>query len=112
MSNYLYTVSKPFVFKGMSFKAGDSFDPEKVQCPAQRLRTLLSARLLVPGYEGAVEAPKAATKTASNAKAQKKAEESNNAPEAGDDNAPEQTEGEKAKSGANSKQSSRRGRRN
>lgn len=112
MSNYLYTVSKPFVFKGMSFKAGDSFDPEKVQCPAQRLRTLLSARLLVPGYAGAVEAPKRA-KAPAKPKVQKKAPEPNKAPEGEPDASPDKTEAEKGKSNETSKQPGRRsGRRN
>lgn len=112
MSNYLYTVSKPFVFKGLSFKAGDSFDPEEVQCPAQRLRTLLSARLLVPGYAGAMEPPKGA-KTPAKPKAQKKAEEPSETPEGEPDTSPNNTEAEKGKSSETSKQSGRRsGRRN
>lgn len=111
MSSYLYTVSKPFIFKGLSFGVGDSFDPEKMQCPAQRLRTLLSARLIVPGYAGAIEPPK---EFKSELKAnQKKAEETNKTPDEGDDSADDADEGENGKSEVSSKQSGRRnGRRN
>lgn len=111
MSSYLYTVSKPFTFKGLSFGVGDSFDPEKMQCPAQRLRTLLSARLIVPGYAGAIEPPKE-SKSKTKAK-QQKAEEPNKTPDEGSASANDADEGENGKSEASSKQSGRRsGRRN
>lgn len=58
MSKFLYTVIRPFTFRGIKFKVGEPFDASAVQCDSHRAHTLMSQRYIEPGYDGE-EKPKA-----------------------------------------------------
>lgn len=116
-----YTVLKRFIFRGMSFAPGDSFEPEAIQCNAAKLRTLLSARMVVPGYTEAPEVAAGKGKKPAQPKEPEKPEEpegeqtddgngaeSDEKPE-GDVNA---TQSNENKNSGKSASTSRRGRRN
>jgi hypothetical protein len=85
-----YVVLKQFVFRGMLFKTGDTFDPAKTQCTASKLRVMIQQRLLdtskVPAEETReiVSPPPAKAAIQSTAPAQEQQENTNSEPDAGE----------------------------
>ena len=69
-----YRVSKPFVFRGVQYVPGDTFDPVQAQCVPVKLNNLIRQRILGDNGPDLVEALRDASAAPKGANTDKKAE--------------------------------------